>query len=78
MAELPEITEIKRLNLRPGDRLVVRLDRDPDMAEADQIKRVGQAAVGEDIPVLVCPPWADLEVLGAEAGDTEAVNHGPA
>lgn len=61
--DLPEITEVKRLTIRPGDRLVVRLDRQPDMAEADEITGRVRALLG-GVPVLVLGPDADLEVIG--------------
>lgn len=68
--ELPEITEVKRLALRPGDRVVVRLDRHPSDMEAHQLKLRVQAILGEDVPVLILPPEMDLEVLGP-GGDGE-------
>lgn len=67
--DLPEITEAKRLALRPGDSLVIRLDREPSECEADEIaERVRELA---GVPVLVLGPSMDAGVAGAEAGDPE-------
>ena len=62
---LPEITEAKRLALRPGDSLAIRLDREPNMCEADEISRQVSAITG--VPVLVLGPSMDVEVIGPEA-----------
>lgn len=67
MDGLPEIAEVKRLTPRPGDTLVVRLHRRPDMWEASQIKAQVRAAVG-DVSVLVLGPEDDIEVI-EHAGD---------
>lgn len=64
--DLPEIAEVKRLVLRPGDRLVLRLDRDLDDQEAGMLMGRLRATLGEDVPVLVLGPGADIEVLGTE------------
>lgn len=61
--DLPEITEVKRLEIRPGDRLVVRLDREPDDAEFDHLCGRLRALLG-DVPVVILGPDADLEVIG--------------
>ncbi len=66
--ELPEITEVQRLQLRPGDRLIVRTDTRLDMATADRIKRYVKDVFGEDVPVLVLDKGAGLEVMAAEEG----------
>ncbi len=49
---LPEITEIQRVTLKPGDRLIVRTDVRLDMATADRIKRMVRDVFGDDVPVL--------------------------
>jgi hypothetical protein len=59
--DLPEIAEVKRLTVRPGDKLVVRLVRRPDEHEAHEIRERVQAILGA--PVLVLGPDADLEVI---------------
>lgn len=64
MSDLPEITEVQRLRLEPGDALVVRLEREPDMDEAARIKARVRATLGRDtVPVLVLGPGASLEVV---------------
>jgi hypothetical protein len=36
--KIPEITEVSRIDIRPGDRLVVRVDSDLTPEQADYIK----------------------------------------
>jgi hypothetical protein len=67
MSALPEVTEVKRLTIRPGDALVIRLDRFPDMAEAGEMQHMVRPAFG-DVPVLVLGPDADIEVVGQQGG----------
>ncbi len=65
--KLPEITEIKRLDIRPGDRLVLRTSDHvitPEQA-AELRKRVATALLlPEDIPVVVIGAEWDVEVIG--------------
>lgn len=61
---LPEITEVKRLTVHPGDRVIVRCVRDPNMHEAHEIKQKVEAVLG--VPVLVHGPSVDIEVIGPE------------
>lgn len=71
--DLPEITEVKRLAVRPGDRIVLRLDRTPSLAEADEIGELVRLAFeGLDYvpPVLVLGPGEDIEIVGPEADGT--------
>jgi hypothetical protein len=72
--DLPEITEVKRLRLRPGDSVIVRLEYDPTMYEVDEIQAGVLRALGDlDFvpPVLVLGPRMDIEVIGPpDAGDT--------
>lgn len=63
-AGLPEIAEVKRLTIRPGDTLIVRLGRYPDMAEVEEI-RVRLTEVLGTVPVIVLGPDEDIEVLEA-------------
>ena len=65
MSVLPEITDVQRLRLNPGDSLVIRL---PGPVSAQQaalaIERV-RAVLGldESVPVLVLPAEGGVEVL---------------
>lgn len=62
------IAEVRRLVMRPGDRLVVKLDHCPDDEEAGRLVRDLRAALGDDVPVLILDPGADLEVISPEPG----------
>jgi hypothetical protein len=71
--DLPEITEVKRLTLRPGDSVIVRLEYDPSMDEVDGIQAGVLSALGRlDYvpPVLVLGPRMDIEVIGPPDADT--------
>lgn len=66
--DLPEITDVKRLTLRPGDRLVVRTRYGPSMQEAAEIREhMDRYAPG--VPVLVLGPDEDIEVIGPPPPD---------
>ena len=67
---LPKITEVKRLTIRPGDRLVVRVDRELTDAEVDEVKaNVSAAFKGTNYrpPILLVEGDVDIEVIGPEA-----------
>lgn len=73
--ELPEVTEAKRLTLRPGDLVVLRF---PDVLDLQQVEDV-QAAMrdafgdlGWKPKVIVLDGGADIEVIGPEAGSGTA------
>lgn len=67
MSGLPEVAEIWRWKLEPGDRLIVITAREPTMAEVDYIKDRVRAslALDDDFPVLVHGPSVRLEVASA-------------
>jgi hypothetical protein len=62
---LPEITDVQRLRLRPGDRLVVRAEGLIDMAQAEEIGRSvrGILRLPAQMPVLVTGGDISVEVL---------------
>ena len=64
---LPEVTEVRRWTLRPGDRLIVRVDHRIAAGDAGRIKdmvRVSLALPG-DFPVLLIEPGMDVEVAAS-------------
>jgi len=63
---LPEITEVQRLALRPGDRIIVRSTERLDMATADRMKDRVRAVLGlpDGFPVLVMDGGMSLEAVG--------------
>jgi hypothetical protein len=63
---LPEISEVRRLIVRPGDRLVLRCARQPTLAELDDIHEYMAKFAGPDVPVLVLGPGEDVEVVGPD------------
>lgn len=73
--DLPEITEVKRLSLRPGDRVVLRFD---DVLNPEQVEEVQEAmrhAFGDLDPmpkVIVLDGGADIEVVSPEPDGSAA------
>lgn len=66
MDELPEITEVQRLRLEPGDALVVHLNAHSiDMESAGLIQARVRAVLGLDdsFPVLLLAKDTDVEVV---------------
>lgn len=64
--KLPEITELRRLRLEPGDSLVLTVDAVRlDMATAEALKDRTRAALGvdESVPVMVMEAGTKLEVV---------------
>ncbi len=61
---LPEITEVQRLALKPGDRIIVRSPERLDPATVDYVKRKALAVLQlpDDFPLLVLPDGMSLEV----------------
>lgn len=68
--QLPEITEVQRLRLEPGDKLVVRADMSHlkmTQYDAEMIQRQVRAVLHlpDDFPVLVLPAGMSVEVVSA-------------
>lgn len=63
---LPEITDVQRLTLKPGDRIIVRTEARLDMATADYMRNRVRAHLGlaDDFPVLILADGMTLEVAG--------------
>jgi hypothetical protein len=67
---VPEVAEVRRLVVRPGDKLVMHLDHCPNDAEAaDLIDRLHRA-LGDDVTVLILEPGEDLDVLSLDRSGT--------
>lgn len=64
---MPEVTEIQRWQLNPGDRLIVTTDRylrDSDVAVVKARVRAA-LALPDDVPILVHGPDAEVKVISA-------------
>lgn len=66
MAELPEITAVKVLTVKPGDRIVVLVDLDLDAATGNLIGEQVSRILQVTSPVLVLPRGFDVEVVREE------------
>jgi hypothetical protein len=65
---LPEITEVQRVTLKPGDRLAVRVAGRITPQQADMIRQ-RVMATWPGVPVLILDDSASLEVIETqEAG----------
>lgn len=58
-----ELEEVKRLNLRPGDTLVVKVGRTVTSSQVSDMRRVLQEILGEEQKVLILSPDVELEVV---------------
>ena len=72
--DLPEGAEVKRLEYRPGDRIVIKVDHELDDYAKDMLLQDVAAAFGEDAPVLILEAGMDIGVVGPEAGGTQKVH----
>jgi hypothetical protein len=66
-ADLPEITAVERLTLRPGDALVIRFPGPIDPRQFDRITEAVRVRLKLDdaIPVLVLDSGVSVEVIEA-------------
>ena len=64
-ASLPEITEIRRLTVKPGDRLIVRTDAKLDAATAARMLEQVRARLGlpDDVRVVILDSGMSVEVV---------------
>ena len=64
--ELPEITAVERLTLRPGDALVIRFPGQISRQAAEDVTGRVRATLGldESVPVLILAVGARAEVIG--------------
>jgi len=62
---LPDVTEIQRWALQPGDRLIVSTDREISMAEVEEIKArvIAALVLPAGFPLLVTGPSVNVEVV---------------
>jgi hypothetical protein len=69
----PEITGIERVNLQPGDRLIVRYERFLTAQEAAAVLVRVQKWSGGAVPVLILDGGASLEVLTDSGDDVQEI-----
>lgn len=63
---IPEIDEVRRATIRPGDRVILRAAMQIDMATAaSAVQRFRQALqLGDDVCVVIIAPGMDVEIVG--------------
>ncbi len=67
------IADVRRLDVRPGDVLVVRVPRNQlTMQSADQIRKQLHGLLGDDVKVVVTPDDVDVDVVREVHGDAGA------
>lgn len=64
----PEVTEVKRLTIRPGDRIIITCDTRLSEYDYDMLRSLCREflALPDDIPLLVLPGGMDLKVAGPD------------
>jgi hypothetical protein len=62
---LPEITEVQRLTLKPGDRIVIRADQVLTNQQAHELTQMARVRLRlpEDAPLFVLGKGMSLEVV---------------
>ena len=67
--KIPEITEVARLEIRPGDRLIVRADTSMTPSQADYVKQRLREYLHlpDDFPIAVLDNRMDLQVVAGDA-----------
>lgn len=64
--DIPEIADARRLRMRPGDVLALRLDYEPPPEDADEIKARVAELFGWPVPVMILSYGAEIGVIGPE------------
>ena len=64
---LPEITDLRRLNLQPGDRLVLRVKGRIPADQAQELLACTRAWAGDEVPVMILDDDASLEIVSGDA-----------
>ena len=64
---LPEITEIRRLNVKPGEALLVTLKHPDGERDADYVGRMFKDALPGVTVLLMAEGFLDLEVVAKDA-----------
>jgi hypothetical protein len=62
---LPEVTDVQRLTVKPGDRLIVRTDAKLDEATAARMLEVVRARLGlpDDVRIMILDRGMSVEVV---------------
>lgn len=63
----PFDTALQRVEFRPGDRFVLRLDTNPSFEVMEHLLHAWRSFAGPDVPLLVLPAGMRLDVIGQEA-----------
>lgn len=66
--EIPEITEISRLAIQPGDRIIVRVDSRLTEAQAFDIKEriVRRLELPDSVRLIVVPRNMEFQIVAEE------------
>ena len=64
MSDLPEVTEVQRLALRPGDRLILRVPVPLNQADAERLRERLRECFPEAAEAIVLDQGMSLEVAG--------------
>jgi len=69
-ATLP-IADVRRLDVRPGDTLVVRVPRNQLTVQSAHEMEVVAGSFGDDVKVVFMPDDCDVEIVRGAAGEDD-------
>lgn len=64
--ELLEVSEVRKLNIKDGDVLIIYCPREPTDFEVDCIRTRVREITGLDLHLMVMPPGYDMTVVHDE------------
>jgi len=67
--DLPEVSAIQRLRLRPGDVVVATVDRRLTGGQAQDVRNRIAAVIGDGVSILVLSDFIRLSVVAPEEVD---------
>ena len=69
IGQLPEVTDVQRLTLKPGDRITVRVAQRLTAQQGGILLMQLRARLGlpDDVPIAILDDGMSLEVAGADA-----------
>jgi hypothetical protein len=62
--DIPEITDARRLRMRPGDVLAFRFDQAPTYEEAQEIRARVAEIFGWPVPIMILEAGTEIGVIG--------------
>lgn len=67
--EIRYLGDLARLDVKPGDRFVMKLARQASEQEAQHLRQAWRKATGDDVRLILLGPGIELGVIGASDAD---------